>query len=265
MLERLDKILVDQGYAASRTQAQKLIEAGVVEAKIQGRWINLTKPAQKIPADITLRTGDVAELRFASRAGLKLDRALQHINSSDLISADTLRNAIVLDIGQSTGGFTDCLLNYGVQKVVGIDVGHDQLAQRLRDHPGVVCLEGINGREMPREILLSYAPQGFAWAVMDVSFISQALILPHILPLLSPNGFLLSLVKPQFEVGAKNLGKNGVVKNSDLYDDVRSTVVGCAEAAGFRQIAYFESALEGGDGNREFFMLCQKPATAPLC
>jgi Predicted rRNA methylase len=265
MLERLDKILVDQGYAASRTQAQKLIEAGVVEAKIQGQWISLSKAAQKIPADTIVRTGGIEELRFASRAGLKLDRALQYLNAGALVSLDILRDAVVLDIGQSTGGFTDCLLNYSVQKVVGIDVGHDQLAQKLRDHPSVVCLEGINGREMPKEILLGYAPQGFSWAVMDVSFISQTLILPQIPPLLSPNGFLLSLVKPQFEVGAKNLGKNGVVKNSDLYDDVRSTVVSCAEMAGLRQVAYFESAIEGGDGNREFFMLCQKLANASIC
>jgi 23S rRNA (cytidine1920-2'-O)/16S rRNA (cytidine1409-2'-O)-methyltransferase len=261
MLERLDKILVDQGYAASRTQAQKLIEAGVVEAKIQGQWLSLNKPAQKIPADTILRTGEIDELRFVSRAGLKLERALQHLNSTGIFSSDALRGAVILDIGQSTGGFTDCLLNFDVQKVVGIDVGHDQLAQKLRDHPSVVCLEGINGRQMPNEILLSYATQGFSGAVMDVSFISQTLILPQIPPLLSPNGFLLSLVKPQFEVGAKNLGKNGVVKNSDLYDDVRSTVVSCAEMAGLRQVAYFESAIEGGDGNREFFMLCQKPAS----
>jgi 23S rRNA (cytidine1920-2'-O)/16S rRNA (cytidine1409-2'-O)-methyltransferase len=265
MLERLDKILVDQGFAASRTQAQKLIEAGVVEANIQGLWLKLTKPAQKIAVDVPIRTGEIDELRFASRAGLKLDRALQYLDSSGLISTESVRETIALDIGQSTGGFTDCLLQYGVQKVVGIDVGHDQLAQKLREHPAVVCLEGINGREMPNEILLTYAPLGFSWAVMDVSFISQTLILPQIPPLLSPNGFLLSLVKPQFEVGAKNLGKNGVVKNRDLYDEVRSTVVSCAESAGLRQIAYFESAIEGGDGNREFFMLCQKPANAPVC
>lgn len=261
MLERLDKILVDQGYAASRTQAQKLIEAGVVEAKIQGQWISLTKPAQKIPADTIFRTGEIDELRFASRAGLKLDRALQYLDSNGVLSADILHDATVLDIGQSTGGFTDCLLHYGVQKVVGVDVGHDQLVQKLRGHPSVVCLEGINAREMPAKMLLDYAPQGFSWVVMDVSFISQTLILPQIPPLLSPNGFLLSLVKPQFEVGAKNLGKNGVVKNSDLYDEVRSTVVNCAEMAGLRQIAYFDSAIEGGDGNREFFMLCQKMAS----
>jgi len=268
MLERLDKILVDQGYAASRTQAQKLIEAGVVEAKIQGQWTSLTKPAQKIPADTILRTGEIDELRFASRAGLKLQCALQYLDSSGLFSASIaaiLRGTTVVDIGQSTGGFTDCLLNYEVQKVVGIDVGHDQLVQRLRDHPSVVCLEGINAREMPVELLLSYAPQGFSWAVMDVSFISQTLILPHIPSLLSENGFLLSLVKPQFEVGAKNLGKNGLVKNPELYGEVRNTMVNCAETAGFRLLAYFDSAIEGGDGNREFFMLCQKAASAPLC
>lgn len=262
MQERLDKVLVDQGLAESRTQAQKLIEAGVVEANLQGQWISLTKPSQKISANLQLRKGSIEELRFVSRAGLKLDLALQHLCAAGFFSgdlADVLRDQSILDIGQSTGGFTDCLLQYPVRQVVGVDVGHDQLAKKLREHPDVVCLEGINARDLPMEKVLNYASEGFFWIVMDVSFISQTLILPNLLNLLKPAGYLLSLVKPQFEVGAKNLNKKGVVKNSELYDEVRARVSESASASGFRQVAYFDSALAGGDGNREFFMLCQKP------
>ena len=263
MLERLDKVLVDLGHAESRTQAQKLIEAGVVQAEIHGQWVPMTKAAQKIPVNTRLKAGDIAELRYVSRAGLKLDLALRHIDSTGLISggelARLLCDASVLDIGQSTGGFTDCLLQHPVRQVVGVDVGHGQLAEKLRNHTRVVCLEGINARELPVETLISYSGEGFDWAVMDVSFISQTLILPNVPPILKNRAYLLSLVKPQFEVGAKNLAKGGIVRDASLYEQVQAKVTGCAISAGLNPLAYFESAIDGGDGNREFFMLCQKP------
>lgn len=263
MLERLDKILVDQGLAQSRTQAQKLIEAGAVQAKLYGQWQPLRKPAQKIAIDTLLRAGDIAELRFVSRAGLKLDLALQYIEEQNLLAhvplSQLLANASALDIGQSTGGFTDCLLQRGVNKIVGIDVGRDQLVEPLRKHPLVICLEGVNARELPVQMLLGHSPTGFDLAVMDVSFISQSLIIPNLLPLLKNGGYLLSLVKPQFEVGAKNIAKGGIVKDEGLYIEVQEKITDCARRAGFKVISYFLSALEGGDGNREFFMFCQKP------
>lgn len=263
MLERLDKLLVDQGLAQSRTQAQKLIEAGAVEAKLFGQWQPLRKPAQKVAVDTPLRAGDIAELRFVSRAGLKLDLALQHIDEHNLLApvslSQFLLSASVLDVGQSTGGFTDCLLQRKVSKVVGVDVGRDQLADQLRGHPSVVCLEGINAREMPVQTLLAHSPAGFDLVVMDVSFISQALIVPHLPPLLKNGGYLLSLVKPQFEVGAKNIAKGGIVKDENLYADVHEKISNCARQAGFDVICYFASGIACGDGNREFFMLCQKP------
>jgi len=260
MLERLDKVLVDQGLAQSRTQAQKLIEAGVVRASIHGQWVFLNKPAHKIAADTQLQVGEIEELRFVSRAGLKLDLALTHLHDSGAFSDlhDFLRHAFVLDIGQSTGGFTDCLLQRGVQQVVGVDVGSDQLAGALRENPSVICLENINARNLPADMLRSYSPAGFDLAVMDVSFISQSLILPNIPTLLKSGGYLLSLVKPQFEVGAKNLAKGGIVKNSQLYDEVKTKMTRCALESGMIDLAYFESGIEGGDGNREFFMLCRK-------
>lgn len=259
MLERLDKVLVDQGLAQSRTQAQKLIEAGAVRAKLHGQWMPLRKPAQKIAPDTILKADTIEELRFVSRAGLKLDLALQHLESQQLLPNNFLRNFSALDIGQSTGGFTDCLLQRGARQIVGVDVGSDQLAESLRQHAAIVCLEGINARDLPLEELLAYSKGGFDIAVMDVSFISQTLIIPNIPPLVKNAGYLLSLVKPQFEVGAKNIAKGGIVKNDQLYPEVRDKITACASAAGFIVLDYFESGIDGGDGNREFFMLCQKP------
>jgi 23S rRNA (cytidine1920-2'-O)/16S rRNA (cytidine1409-2'-O)-methyltransferase len=227
-----------------------------------GQWQPLRKPAQKIATDTLLRAGEIAELRFVSRAGLKLDLALQHIEEQNLLApialSQFLAGAAALDIGQSTGGFTDCLLQRDVSKVVGVDVGRDQLADHLREHPSVIYLEAINAREMPVQTLLAHSPGGFDLAVMDVSFISQSLIIPHLPPLLKKHGYLLSLVKPQFEVGAKNIAKGGIVKDENLYVEVYEKIIGCAQQAGFEVIHYFASAIEGGDGNREFFMLCQK-------
>lgn len=263
MLERLDKFLVDCGHAPSRTQAQKLIEAGVVLAEINGQWQPLTKAAQKISTDTRLKVGNIAELRYVSRAGLKLELGLEHIRANDILPTDKLnaclQSASVLDIGQSTGGFTDCLLQYPVRLVVGVDVGRDQLAEKLRSDPRVICLEGVNARELPAETLLAHSPAGFDLTVMDVSFISQTLILPNIPALMKHRGYLLSLIKPQFEVGAKNIAKGGLVRNVGLYEDVRKKVIDCAVLSGLQLKAYFDSGIKGGDGNREFFMLCQKP------
>lgn len=233
----------------------------MVQAEIHGRWIAMTKAAQKIPADTRLKTGDLDELRYVSRAGLKLELALRQMVEAQLIPevATALRDATILDIGQSTGGFTDCLLQYAVRQAVGVDVGHGQLAEKLRADPRVICLEGINARELPAATLFSHCREGFDWVVMDVSFISQTLILPGVPAVLKNGGYLLSLVKPQFEVGAKNIAKGGLVRDAGLYEQVREKVTACAVAAGLRLLAYIESALDGGDGNREFFMLCQKP------
>lgn len=258
MLERLDKVLVDQGLAQSRTQAQKLIEAGAVRAKLHGQWMPLRKPAQKIAPDTILQADVIQELRFVSRAGLKLDLALQYLATRQILPGNFPQDLFALDIGQSTGGFTDCLLQRGARQIVGVDVGSDQLAESLRQHAAIICLEGINARE-PLEELLAYSKEGFDIAVMDVSFISQTLIIPNIPPLLKNAGYLLSLVKPQFEVGAKNIAKGGIVKNDQLYPEVRDKITACASEAGFIVLDYFESGIDGGDGNREFFMLCQKP------
>jgi 23S rRNA (cytidine1920-2'-O)/16S rRNA (cytidine1409-2'-O)-methyltransferase len=252
---RLDQLLVQQGLASSRTQAQKLIDSGSVQHFAEGRWQTLHKAALKLPPDSRLQTQALAELAFASRAGLKLQGALQHLNLNPA-------GWQCLDIGQSTGGFTDCLLQQDAAQVVGVDVGQGQLLARLREHPRVVCLEGINARHMPTQNLLAYAPAGFDLLVMDVSFISQCLIHPHLAALLRPEGWLVSLVKPQFEAGKAHLGKGGLVKSPDVYPEVQARICESLAEAGLAVKAYFQSPITGGDGNQEFFVAAMAPEQA---
>lgn len=261
MSERIDKLLVDRGLASTRTQAQRLIAAGAVQVYLKGRWQPLCKPGQKVPLEVQFQIEPIDELRFVSRAGLKLDGALTYIAAQGIIEYTTpplLAGLTILDIGQSTGGFTDCALQHGAQRVVGIDVGHEQLVPTLRADERVTCMEGVNARTLPTDQLLDLAPNGFDWAVMDVSFISQTLILPGLRHMLKPGGYLLSLVKPQFEVGKQGIAKGGVVKDAGLYVGVREKILDCLNAHDFQICAYFDSNLTGTDGNREFFVLAKK-------
>ncbi|AFU99670.1 TlyA family RNA methyltransferase [Simiduia agarivorans] len=164
----------------------------------------------------------------------------------------------LLDMGQSTGGFTDCLLQAGAKKVVGVDVGCDQLDNSLRSDTRVVSFEGINGRELPADDLMAYAPDGFDGAVMDVSFISQTLLLPSLIPLIRPGGFLLSLVKPQFELQPNQIGKGGIVRNVAHYHLVEEKLRSCLCEHAMSVKDYFVSPIAGGDGNREFFVFAWK-------
>lgn len=264
MLERLDKLMVDKGLAASRTQAQRLISAGAVEAQLEGQWLALNKPSMKLSRDTVLQARAIDELRYVSRAGLKLELAVKHLECAGLWSRPTpILGANVLDIGQSTGGFTDCLLQSGARAVIGVDVGHGQLASKLRGDPRVTCLEGINARELPVSLIADYAPGGFDLAVMDVSFISQRLVIPSLASRIRSGGWLLSLVKPQFEVGKEGLGKGGIVKSSDLFEQVERDISACARENHLSVHRFFESGIQGSDGNREFFMLAQQPQCCP--
>jgi len=250
--ERLDKRLVCQGLAATRSQAQRMIEAGRVESLApQGHWQVQRKASTKLPGEVQLRVQPGEEDAYVSRGGLKLRAALEQ-------SGLDPEGWVVLDLGQSTGGFTDCLLQAGVARVVGVEVGHDQLAPGLKDHPKVRCFEGINARSLPREMLLQHSQGGYDLAVMDLSFISQTLVLTGLPPLLKKGGYLLSLVKPQFEVGRSGVGKGGIVRDSDLYAQVEARIRKACVQAGFEPLAYFPSAITGGDGNREFFVLAQR-------
>ena len=252
-MERIDRLLVSQGVVSSRTQAQRLISEGRVKVFNAGSWETPNKPSIKYLDDVEIQVEFDETDRFASRGGLKLAGALER-------SGLDISGATVIDVGQSTGGFTDCALQAGAAKVVGIEVGHDQLVQTLRDDSRVVCLEGMNARALPEQELLEYTlnSAGFDLAVMDVSFISQTKILPSLIPLLKSGGHLLSLVKPQFEVGQEGLGKGGIVRDESLYPKVKKMIKSHCEDLGLEVGDYFSSSIKGGDGNREFFIWARK-------
>ncbi|XLM20672.1 methyltransferase domain-containing protein, partial [Chromobacterium piscinae] len=160
-----------------------------------------------------------------------------------------------LDVGQSTGGFTDCLLQSGARRVVGVDVGHEQLHPRLREDARVRYFEGVNARALDHAALLAANDgDGFDLMVCDVSFISLSLVLPSALPLLKPGGRLLSLVKPQFEVGREGLSKGGIVRDESLYPLVRDKINRVLAEQNMQVLAWFDSPIKGGDGNHEFFV-----------
>ncbi|WNZ57552.1 TlyA family RNA methyltransferase [Microbulbifer sp. MKSA007] len=159
-----------------------------------------------------------------------------------------------LDVGCSTGGFSDCLLQRGAASVVGVDVGRDQLAQKLLDDPRMYLFEGVNARHLEASQIAPHGDAGFDAIVMDVSFISQALILPQLPALLKPSGQLLSLVKPQFEVGPEGIGKGGLVRDAKYYPEVHERITALCEDLGLEVKEYIDSPIKGGDGNREFLL-----------
>ncbi len=247
-MQRLDLLLVERGLTDSRARAQRLIKEGRVQLE-DGQVT--TKPGLKLPADAQIQVESRDEDRYVSRGALKLIPALEAF-------ALPLESKIAIDVGQSTGGFTDCLLQHGIQQVVGIEVGHEQLAPRLREDSRVICLEGYNARELKPELLDYTGGTGFDLAVMDVSFISQTLILDSLAPLLRTNGLLITLVKPQFEVGPSHVGKGGIVRDSSLYPKVRQRIEHQLSDLGFEPIDFRESPVLGGDGNREFVLVARK-------
>lgn len=251
-MQRADLLLVELGFARSRTHAQQLIKSGRVQAEIKGKWQPLNKPGLKLETDTPFEVEEDESDRYVSRGALKLLKALEILQLN-------LQGKTAIDVGQSTGGFTDCLLQAGIDAVIGIEVGHGQLAEKLRKDPRVTCHEGVNGRDLPQEMLLDHTHgKGFDLAVMDVSFISQRKILPSLIPLISEGGYLISLVKPQFEVGKERIGRGGIVRDSSLYPLVKSQVAECCVELGMKTLDYFESPIKGGDGNREFLIIAQK-------
>ncbi len=249
---RLDQLLVTRKLAASRTQSQKMIQGGQVSVHLGGQWKILTKPSYKCEDFFEVRVALGEEQKYVSRAGLKLEGALKRTELS-------VAGRTVLDVGQSTGGFTDCLLQLGAARVVGIDVGRDQLSPQIREDERVTCIEKVNARELDAEQLLAASGVAeFDLIVMDVSFISQSLILPRLAPLLVDGGTLLTLVKPQFEVGVGGVGKGGIVKNPSLYAGVELKLREQVTGLGLTLRDYFDSPITGGDGNREFFIFAEK-------
>lgn len=242
---RADALLVQQGWVASRTLAQRLIEAGRVYC--DGEL--LSKPARFLPATAVLSVLPAEESDYVSRGGLKLAAALRHTGLD-------VAGRHCLDLGQSTGGFTDCLLQAGAASVLGVDVGHGQLHAKLRGDARVIFLEGVNARELPKSVSPA---RRYDLIVADLSFISLTLVLPQLPAYLAPQGSMLLLVKPQFELGPQQLGKNGVVRDAALYAQVEAKLREAAGQLGFQVVDYFPSAILGGGvgnsaGNREFFI-----------
>ncbi len=245
---RADQLLVDRGLAASRSQAQRLIASGVEWRLGAKAWQRVAKNGDELPLPCEVRLLDNAEARYVSRGGLKLEGALQ----SSGLSAQGLR---CLDVGQSTGGFTDCLLQQGAAQVVGLDVGHGQLYSRLRDDARVVCVERINARDLQvNDERVPDAALGFDLVVGDLSFISLTLVLPALLPMLKQGGALLMLVKPQFELQPSDIGKGGLVKDEASYVQVEVRLREACASLNLDVLGYWPSAIAGGDGNKEFWI-----------
>jgi 23S rRNA (cytidine1920-2'-O)/16S rRNA (cytidine1409-2'-O)-methyltransferase len=246
---RADQRLVDLGLADSRTRAQALIEAGLVVC--DGRPV--AKPSQPVPAGAVLQVAG-ADHPWVSRGGLKLEAGLDHfaIDPAGLLAAD---------IGASTGGFTDVLLSRGAARVYAVDVGHDQLAPKLRADPRVVNLEGVNARALTAVAI----PEPPALVVCDASFISLTLVLPAILGLAAPGAALVALVKPQFEVGRGRLGKGGVVRDPVLHREVCDRIGGwLAAEPGWSVLGFADSPVLGPAGNREFLIAGRKAGGRPV-
>lgn len=241
---RADALLVQRGLAPSRTAAQRLIEAGRVHT--EGDVI--LKPAQCLPDHAALSITPATDAEYVSRGGLKLAGALRHTKLD-------VRGRYCLDVGQSTGGFTDCLLQHGATQVVGIDVGHGQLHPQLAADPRVEPHEGVNARHLePSALGGRHNERRFDLIVADVSFISLALILPQLPPLLAKPGDLLLLVKPQFEVGPEHIGKGGIVTDPTRYPAMRDKLTACCAHHHLVVCAWFDSPITGADGNHEFFI-----------
>ena len=329
---RADVFLVEAGHATTRSQAQRLIAAGVQWRTLSlAPWTKVTKNGDEIPAGAEVQLLDASEAKYISRGGLKLEGALAAAG----LNVTGLR---CLDVGQSTGGFTDCLLQAGAAQVIGVDVGHDQLHDKLKNDPRVVGVEGLNARAMTAETLVEGCEDAlseiieeeedndtqpiapYAWmrnggqvdedyddsddakeqdiesfkseraakakaredgsapverrrkpgtedvditpafdlVTGDVSFISLTLILPQLVPLMKAGAPLLMLVKPQFELQPGQIGKGGIVRDPALYAEVEQRIRTCCKEQGLKVVGWYDSAIEGGDGNREFFVHATK-------
>jgi 23S rRNA (cytidine1920-2'-O)/16S rRNA (cytidine1409-2'-O)-methyltransferase len=244
-MPRADQLLVERGLANSRSQAQRLIAAGVDWRVGQQAWQRIDKNGAVLPQDAELLLKDDAETRYVSRGGLKLEGALRATGLQ-------VKGWTCLDVGQSTGGFTDCLLQQGAAQVTGVDVGHGQLHPRLHADPRVVCIEHCNAREL--SLAQCGQADGFALIVADLSFISLTLVLPALTTLLSEQGQMLLLVKPQFELQATDIGKGGLVQDPAKYVQVEERLRSSAQDVGLQVAHWLPSVITGGDGNHEFFI-----------
>lgn len=253
---RIDLYLVENGLAPSRTRAQELIAKGRVFLLTGGKRHLVKKPSFQVEPgpDVQIEVEpDALAMRYVSRGGLKMQGALERTG----MDVTCFR---VLDLGISTGGFADCLLQSGASGIVGVDVGHGQLAPRLQQDARVRLIEGVNARDLSQVPLVEMnAGHKFDLIVADVSFISLTLVLPGAIQYLNDDAPVIALVKPQFEVGREGLGKNGIVKDPSRYKEVEDKIRRCCQSVGLTVEDYFESPIEGSDGNREFFVFARNP------
>jgi 23S rRNA (cytidine1920-2'-O)/16S rRNA (cytidine1409-2'-O)-methyltransferase len=240
---RADQILVERGFFESRERAQRAIMAGEVRV---GEQV-VEKPAAMINIDAPVSIAESPQ--FVGRGALKLAGALDHFKID-------VRNKAGLDIGASTGGFTDCLLQRGAAKVFAVDVGRGQLAWKIRNDPRVIVLEKVNARFLSREQI----PQPVDLCVVDVSFISLTLILPRAFELITQDGMILALIKPQFELQRQDVGRGGIVRDPALHEKAQQKIVKFVEEADYRVVGLVPSTITGTDGNQEFFVCIRKPS-----
>lgn len=245
--ERIDKLLVDRGLVSSRERARALILAGAV--LVEEQVVDKAGTQIASEAEIRLKGEDIS---FVSRGGLKLEKGLEAF-------ALDVAGRVAIDVGASTGGFTDCLLQRGARKVFAVDVGYGQLAWSLRTDPRVVNLERTNIRNLQREDL-SEIPD---LAVIDASFISLGIVLPATLSLLTPGAIVVALIKPQFEVGKGAVGKGGVVRDAGQHEQVVLKIRTLASDLGCEVVGVTESPILGPKGNKEF-LICLQKADAPF-
>jgi 23S rRNA (cytidine1920-2'-O)/16S rRNA (cytidine1409-2'-O)-methyltransferase len=247
--ERLDTAVTRRGLAPSREKARALIMAGAV--LVDGKVLD--KPGARISKESTVTVKE--SLRYVSRGGYKLEHALA-------VFPVTVKDRICLDAGASTGGFTDCLLQHGAARVIAVDVGYGQLAWKLRQDPRVIVMEKTNIRYLDPAAL----PVMPGLLTADLSFISLTKVLPVFIRLLTEDGKIIALVKPQFEAGREKVGKKGVVRAAETHKQVLAEVLAAAEAAGLRLGGVTPSPLRGPEGNIEFLVYWRKqgePAPAP--
>jgi len=240
---RLDDELVERGLYPSRARARDAILRGTV--RIAGE--TAAKPAQKVDADAAIAIDDNAR-HYVSRAAVKLIHALDHFALSP-------KDCDCLDIGASTGGFTQVLLERDAARIVALDVGTDQLAPSLRHEPRVTVIEGLNARELDA----SHLPFRPSFIVADVSFISLKLALPKALALAKPGARLVALIKPQFEAGRDHVGKGGIVSDETIHATICSDIEAWLDEQGWQVMGITRSPVTGGDGNKEFLIAAEKP------
>jgi 23S rRNA (cytidine1920-2'-O)/16S rRNA (cytidine1409-2'-O)-methyltransferase len=237
--QRLDIVLVSKGLAGSRQRARGLIMAG----RVLVNRLPVEKPGAQVEQsdEITVRGDD---LPYASRGGIKLQAAIEAFGIR-------VGNSVCMDVGASTGGFTDCLLQHGAARVFAVDVGYGQLAWQLRQDPRVVAIERTNIRHLPFETIGCRVDL----ITIDVSFISLKIVVPAVRPFIQPQGHIIALVKPQFEVGKGKVGKGGVVRDPQLHQQVLDELAGSFQSAGFDTVDTIPSPITGPKGNREFLSL----------